>query len=119
MRRLQPDGPSSFRRRMAPDPARNVSMPLVISVSGARGVVGDGLTPDLVTRLAAAHATFCGGGPIAIGRDSRISGPLVLAAAACGVRAVGADALDLGIVPTPTVQLAVEEIPARGGLAVS
>ena len=77
-------------------------MPFVVSVSGARGVVGNGLTPDLVARLAAAHATFCGGGPIAIGRDSRISGPLVLQAAASGVRAVGADVLDLGIVPTPT-----------------
>lgn len=94
-------------------------MPLVVSVSGARGVVGNGLTPDLVARLAAAHATFCGGGPIAIGRDSRISGPLVLQAAASGVRAVGADVLDLGIVPTPTVQLAVEQIPATGGLVVS
>ncbi len=89
-------------------------MPLVISVSGARGVVGDGLTPDLVTRLAAAHATLCGGGPIVIGRDSRVSGPLVLAAAACGVQATGADVLDIGIVPTPTVQVVVETLPARG-----
>ncbi|HVP39055.1 MAG TPA: phosphoglucosamine mutase [Candidatus Saccharimonadales bacterium] len=94
-------------------------MPWVVSVSGARGVVGDGLTPDLVVRLAAAHATLCGGGPLAIGRDSRVSGPMVLAAAACGVQACGADVLELGIVPTPTVQLAVELLACRGGLVVS
>ncbi len=94
-------------------------MPLVISVSGARGVVGDGLTPDLVVRLAAAHATLCGGGPIVIGRDSRVSGPFIFDAAALGVRGVGAEVIDLGIVPTPTVQLAVEQLGARGGLVVS
>ena len=43
---------------------------LMISVSGIRGVVGEGLTPDVVTSYSAAFGTYCKGGKIIVGRDT-------------------------------------------------
>lgn len=92
---------------------------LMISVSGIRGIVGDGLTPEVVTNYAAAFGTFTGQGRVVIGRDSRVSGEMVMAAALAGLEAVGCDVIDVGICPTPTIQLAVENLKAVGGIAVT
>ena len=51
---------------------------LKISVSGVRGVVGDSLTPQMVTRFAQAFGSYAGGGRIVIGRDPRTSGEIVI-----------------------------------------
>ena len=90
---------------------------LMISISGIRGVVGEGLTPEVITAYAAAFGTFCKGGKVIVGRDSRTSGEMVRHAALAGLLAVGCDVVDLGIVPTPTIQLAVEKSDAAGGIA--
>ncbi len=96
---------------------------LMVGVSGFRGRVGEALDPELATRLAAMYGTLLerGGanGPVLLGRDSRTSGPALLGAAAAGLVAVGRDVVDLGLVPTPTLMLAVGRSCAAGGIAVT
>ena len=100
---------------------------LMISVSGMRGLVGTDLTPELVVRHTAALGAWvresAGGRPgrlvVVLGRDSRTSGPMFARAAAAGLMSVGVDVIDLGVVPTPTVQLAVEHHHAGGGLIIT
>jgi phosphomannomutase len=59
------------------------------------------------------------GRTVVIGRDSRVSGPMFSRAAIAALQSVGCDVVDVGIAPTPSVQLAVEELGAAGGLAVT
>jgi len=103
---------------------------LMISVSGMRGHVGTDLTPELVARHAAALGAWvrsaggsvAGGGArpcVVLGRDSRTSGPMFARAAAAGLMSVGVDVVDLGVVPTPTVQMAVEHHRAGAGLILT
>ncbi len=96
---------------------------LMVSVSGVRGRVGDPLTPELVAGLAASFGAFLreetGRDTVLLGRDSRTSGPMLSAAAAAGLQSVGVQVVRLGIVPTPTLLLAVEDREAAGGIAVS
>jgi phosphomannomutase len=95
---------------------------LMISVSGMRGIVGKDLTPELVARHAAALGAWaCAQGKpsVVLGRDARTSGPMYSRAAAAGLMSVGAEVIDVGLVPTPTVQLAVEHHHAGGGLILT
>jgi phosphomannomutase len=92
---------------------------LMISVAGIRGVVGTSLTTDAVLKFAAAFGTFAGGGPIVLGRDSRLSGPVMEMAVEAGLRSVGCDVIRIGIVPTPTVQLMTRLLKAKGGIAIT
>jgi len=96
---------------------------LMVSVSGVRGRVGEGLTPEVIATFAAAFGAYARrrgpGRTVVLGRDSRVSGPMFHRAAAAALQSVGCDVVDVGIVPTPTVQLAVEELGAAGGLAVT
>jgi phosphomannomutase len=92
---------------------------LKISVSGVRGVVGDSLTPVLITRFAQAFGTYMGSGRVVIGRDTRTSGEMVRQAVLAGLLSTGCRIIDVGICPVPTVQLVVRRIRAQGGIAVS
>jgi phosphomannomutase len=97
---------------------------LMISVSGIRGHVGTDLTPELVARYAAALGAWSrsaqsGRPTVVLGRDARTSGPMFARAAAAGLMSVGVDVIDLGMVPTPTVQLAVEHHRAGAGLILT
>ena len=92
------------------------------SVSGLRGIVGESLTEDIVRNYAGAFGTFLrsrGGRVVALGRDSRQSGPAFAAAAADALAAAGVDVMDLGMVPTPTAQMAVEVGGLAGGIIVT
>src|SRR5512136_701526 len=92
---------------------------LKIGPSGVRGVVGESLTPQLVTSFAAAFGTYCGAGPILVGTDRRPSGEMVKQAAIAGLLSVGCTPVDVGVVPVPTLMLHVREAGAFGGIAVS
>jgi phosphomannomutase len=96
---------------------------LMVSVSGVRGRVGDGLTPEVITWFAAAFGAWARsrgpGRTVVLGRDSRVSGAMFARAAAAGLQAAGCDVVEVGVVPTPSVQLAVEDLGAAGGLAVT
>ena len=96
---------------------------LMVSVSGIRGRVGAGLTPEIVTTYAAAFGAWATSGgsnkPIVVGRDSRVSGPMFHRCVVSALQSVGARVIDLGLTTTPTCQLAVEHHHAGGGLMIS
>src|SRR5688572_2438927 len=98
---------------------------LMIGVSGMRGTVGGTLTPPVVTRMAAAFATWLirndkpANGKhfrVVFGRDSRPSGHWVRDAAACGLAASGIEVIDLDVVTTPGVAMMVKHLGADAAL---
>jgi len=93
--------------------------PLKIGIGGVRGLVGETFTPELAAGFAQAFATYVDGGRVLVGRDTRPSGPMVTAAVTSGLLAAGCEVINLGVVPTPTLQLAVPWLEARGGIAVT
>lgn len=92
---------------------------LKIGVSGIRGVVGDFLTPLLARAFAQAFGTYVGSGRVVVGRDTRASGPMLQRAVHCGLLAAGCDVIDVGVLPTPTIQIYTAATHARGGLAIT
>jgi phosphoglucosamine mutase len=95
-------------------------MARLFGTDGIRGLAnGDVLTPELALSLARSAARATGAARVAIGRDTRPSGPMLEAAAAAGFAAEGADVLLLGVVPTPTVAHAVASGVADLGLVIS
>ncbi len=91
----------------------------IISGSGIRGVFGYSLTIEDVVRFTKAFGSLLGSGPVVVGRDTRRSGPAVQAAVEAALMSVGCSPIDLGIVPTPTVQLEAMREGIRGGIAVT
>ncbi len=83
------------------------------------------MTPELVAGVAAGYGSFVmeeegrGRRPFCIGRDSRTSGPMFVRAVAAGLLSVGADVVDLGLVPTPTLLLATRNREAAGAVGVT
>jgi len=92
---------------------------LKISISGVRGVIGESLSPTLLTRFAQAFGTYVGSGTIVIGRDPRTSGEMVKQAVVAGLLSSGCRVVDVGMCPVPTVQLMVTQQAAHGGLAIT
>lgn len=92
---------------------------LMVSVSGIRGIVGDGLDPQTIVKYASAYADFCGKGKIVIGSDGRISGEMVSKLVIGTLLAKGNDVVDIGICPTPTVLFNVKNLKAVGGIQIS
>ncbi|MDQ3812171.1 MAG: phosphoglucosamine mutase [Chloroflexota bacterium] len=95
----------------------------MISVSGVRGRVGETLTPEVIARFAAGFGAWAaartGRSQVVVGRDSRVSGPMFHRVTLGALQSVGCEVLDVGLAPTPTIQLAVEESHAAGGLAIT
>ncbi len=97
---------------------------LMVSVSGVRGRVGEALTPEIVAKFAAGFGAWAlarsgGKARVVVGRDSRVSGPMFQPVVHAALKSVGCDVSDVGMVPTPTIQLAVEHHQADGGLAIT
>lgn len=100
-------------------------MTLIKSISGIRGIIGDGLTPAEITGFTAAYATFIGNSvgktrlKIVVGRDARVSGRMVSAMVCSTLMSCGADVIDLGLATTPTVEMAVTRLRADGGIIIT
>lgn len=92
---------------------------LIKSISGIRGIVGDGLDPKNLVKFSAAFAEFCGFGKIIVGRDSRITGNYFSKIVSGTLEACGCEVIDIGIIPTPTVEIYIEELNANGGIMIS
>ena len=92
---------------------------LKIGASGVRGVVGDALTPELIVNFACAFGTWCGAGPVVIGRDTRRSSTAFRAAVVSGLLSTGCRVIDLGVSPSPLVSFAIRDLGASGGIAVT
>jgi len=104
-------------------------MPLIKSISGIRGTIGgepgDGLNPASIVSFTAAYATFlkeCHPGErltVVVGRDARTSGPMVRDLVAGTLMGVGVDVTDIGLTTTPTVEIAVADNHAHGGIIIT
>lgn len=103
-------------------------MTLIKSISGIRGTIGgtagDNLTPPDVVKFAAAYGSFIklkakGKTTVVIGRDARLSGQLVSNLVTSTLSSLGIDCIDLGLSTTPTVEVAVTELKAQGGIIIT
>ncbi|PYS97829.1 MAG: phosphoglucosamine mutase [Acidobacteria bacterium] len=92
---------------------------LKIGISGVRGVVGETFTPELVVGFAQAFGTYLDSGRVLVCRDTRSSGPMARSAVLAGLLAAGCEAFDLGVCPTPSLQLAVKWTRADGGISIT
>ena len=92
---------------------------LIASTSGVRGVIGNGLDPQVAVTYGAAFGTFLKKGTVILGSDSRPSGEMIRRAVTSGLLATGLKVVDIGVVPTPTVEIAVKEAGAAGGICVT
>ncbi len=100
---------------------------LIASISGVRGIVGDGLDPSVLVRYAGAFGSWCyeraqneGRSPlIVVGRDARPSGEACAQIVIGTLRGMGCDVLDVGLASTPTVEMAVLHNDAAGGIILS
>jgi len=104
-------------------------MTLIKSISGIRGTIGgkvdQGLTPVDAVKFAAAYGTWLkeehAGQKIkvVIGRDARISGPMISDLVVSTLIGLGIDIIDLGLSTTPTVEVAVPLENAQGGIILT
>ncbi|MBK8362267.1 MAG: phosphoglucosamine mutase [Bacteroidetes bacterium] len=105
-------------------------MALIKSISGIRGTIGgkpgDGLTPVDIVKYTAAYGTwmlrrktFTKKPVVAIGRDARISGEMVQNLVAGTLKGLGIDVIYLGLSTTPTVEMAVTDMQADGGIILT
>ena len=104
-------------------------MTLIKSISGIRGTIGgavdQGLTPIDAVKFAAAYGTWLQQQypgqrlKVVIGRDARISGPMIAALVQQTLVGLGIDIIDLGLSTTPTVEVAVPLEGAQGGIILT
>lgn len=104
-------------------------MSLVISISGIRGTIGglpgEGLTPIDTVQFASAYASWLiheSGKErpvVVLGRDARISGPMVEQLVSATLSAMGVDVYLMGLATTPTVEIAVTALGADGGIVLT
>ena len=94
-------------------------MPLIRSISGLRGTLGDSLTPETVVRYISAFAEYSGYAPVVVGHDGRPSGAWIQQVVLGTLAACGVEARALGMAPTPTVQMATETTDAAGGISIT
>lgn len=103
-------------------------MSLIKSISGIRGTiggrVGEGLSPIDIARFTAAYATFIAktageNKKIVVGRDARISGPMVEQLVCGTLMGMGFDVVNIGLASTPTTEMAVTFEQAAGGIILT
>ena len=98
-------------------------MTLIKSISGIRGTMGgptgDTLNPLDIVKFTTAYATFIGGKKIVVGRDGRISGPMVRDVVCGTLVGMGYEVIDIGLATTPTTELAVRWHEADGGIIIT
>jgi phosphomannomutase len=92
---------------------------LIHSISGTRGIIGGNLHPSVALNIGIAFGTLIGKGPVIVGGDTRTSHAMLKSAIISGLTAVGTDVIDIGKVPTPTVQQMIKKYNAKGGIVVT
>ena len=91
----------------------------MIGISGIRGIVGETFTPELITRLGSSFGTYCSGGKVIVGRDTRVSGEMVKHSLLGGLISTGCQVIDIGICPTPSLTIMIDELDVDGGVMIS
>lgn len=96
---------------------------IIASVSGVRGIYGDNLTPQNISKFTSAFAEYCRKNSkskkIVVGRDGRLNGEIISNLVVNNLLLSGFEVVHIGIAPTPTVQIATEDLKAAGGIAVT
>jgi len=92
---------------------------LMAGVSGIRGIIGVGMTPEVVLLWSGGFGSWVKGGKVLVGRDSRPTGKMLSYAVKSGLSAAGCDVEDLGIVTTPAAAYAVKQRGAAGGIIIT
>jgi len=92
---------------------------LIVSVSGIRGLVGNGLAAADAVAFAAAVGTFTNGGRVVLSRDGRPTGDMLRHAVIAGLLQCGCEIHDLGVAPTPTCGLAVQRLCAASAIQIT
>jgi len=91
----------------------------IVSVSGVRGIVGEGFTDELVREYARAFAELTEYGTVLVARDARPSGEDIVRVLIDTLAELGCSVVNIGMVPTPTAVLNVKETHADGGIIVT
>lgn len=91
----------------------------IFGISGLRGITGKDLFPETVSAVAAAFGSIVGPGPVALGRDARLSGEMFHAAAEAGLISAGCEVISLGLCATPTVLRYVRTNRLAGGVVIT
>jgi len=91
----------------------------MVSISGVRGIVGSSLTPEVIVRYTSAFAQYVNHDSVVVGWDGRTTGRWIESLVCATLEATGKKVIALGVVPTPTVQLAVELLRAAGGIVIT
>ncbi len=91
----------------------------IVSISGIRGIWGESLTPKNIEKYANAFTNYSGNRRIVIGRDGRLHGDKIEKIIESTLLQCGCEVINLGIVPTPTISLAVETLKAKGGIVIT
>ncbi len=91
----------------------------ILSISGLRGIVGDGLDPNFVVKFSQAFGILADGGKVVVGRDGRASGQMLKFAVLAGLESVGCQVVDAGIISTPTCGYLVRHLGAAAGLEIT
>ncbi|MFC2105114.1 phosphoglucosamine mutase [Candidatus Bipolaricaulota bacterium] len=96
-------------------------MPNLFGTDGVRGRANDLLTPELVLSLSRAIAATLApeGGRVIIGRDTRLSGPMLEAALSAGFTSAGLDVCLAGVIPTPAISFLIKDERAELGIVIS
>lgn len=96
---------------------------IIASVSGVRGIYGDNLTPQNISKFTSAFAEYCRKNSkskkIVVGRDGRLNGEIISNLVVNNLLLSGFEVVYIGIAPTPTVQIATEDLKAAGGIAIT
>lgn len=99
----------------------------MVSISGIRGIFGNGLDPSVIVKYASAFGTWCvrrakneGRTPaVVVGRDARVTGKICAQLVTATLQSTGCEVLDVGLATTPTVAMAVLHENATGGVILS
>jgi phosphomannomutase len=91
----------------------------MVSISGIRGIVGESLTPQVIEKFTLAYGSSLNKGKVILGRDSRTSGEFITNIVRGCLLATGCEVIEVGIVPTPTVQMEILYHKAQGGIAIT
>lgn len=91
----------------------------IVSISGIRGIFGESLVPENIIKYVTAFSKYNKRKRIVIGRDGRLNGDIIERIVEATLLFNGCEVINIGVAPTPSVSLAVEEMRAAGGIAIT
>ncbi|MBS3793915.1 MAG: phosphoglucosamine mutase [Candidatus Thorarchaeota archaeon] len=91
----------------------------LFGTNGVRGITNREITPEIALNIGKAVGTVLEGEEVAVGRDSRMGGEMLQHAVTSGLLSAGKSVVDVGFVPTPTLQFIIPELGCTGGIVIT